>query len=135
MLRVGADLTERGALGEPWLVLFDLVAEVTPCLISVDGEEERSTLCAERFLGVPRHRCLWRLARALVRLLHYEDRVLTSSTRPAPSSTSSSATPGPPRTSPTPSKPSTPWPTPSTAETATPRLSISETSPGRSSRS
>jgi hypothetical protein len=53
-----------------------LVAEVTPGLISVDGEEERSTLCAERFLGVPHQRCLWRLARALVRLLRYEDRVL-----------------------------------------------------------
>jgi hypothetical protein len=62
-------------LGEPWPVLFDLVADITPGLIVVDGEEELSTLCAERFAGVPRQRCLWHLARALVRLLRYTDRV------------------------------------------------------------
>jgi hypothetical protein len=62
-------------LGEPWPVLFDLVADVTPGLIVVDGEEELSMLCAERFAGVPRQRCLWHLARALVRLLRYTDRV------------------------------------------------------------
>lgn len=62
-------------LGESWPVLFDLVADITPKLIVVDGEEELSALCDRRFAGVPRQRCLWHLSRALVKLLRYTDRV------------------------------------------------------------
>lgn len=62
-------------LGESWPVLFDLVAHITPGLIVVDGEEELSTLCGDRFATVPRQRCLWHLSRAMVKLLRYKDRV------------------------------------------------------------
>jgi len=62
-------------LGESWPVLFDLVADITPGLIVVDGEEELSSLSAERFATVPRQRCLWHLSRAVVKLLRYKDRV------------------------------------------------------------
>jgi transposase-like protein len=65
-------------LGESWPVLFDLVANITPGLIVVDGEEELSTLCAERFASTPRQRCLWHLSRAMVKLLRYTDRASTS---------------------------------------------------------
>ena len=62
-------------LGEPWSVLFDLLAGwVTPGLIVVDGEEELSSLCAKHFAAVPRQRCLWHLSRGLVKALRYQDR-------------------------------------------------------------
>jgi hypothetical protein len=65
-------------LGEAWPVLFDLVAGITPGLIVVDGEEELSTLCAERFSSVPRQRCLWHLSTAVLKCLRYTDRVATT---------------------------------------------------------
>jgi transposase-like protein len=61
-------------LGEGWPVVFDLVAEIHPGLIVVDGELELSTLAAERFAGVPVQRCLWHLARGLYKLARYRDR-------------------------------------------------------------
>ena len=64
-------------LGESWPVLFDSVANITPGLIVVDGEEELSTLCAERFADTPRQRCLWHLDRGMVKLLRYTDRMST----------------------------------------------------------
>lgn len=62
-------------LGEAWPALFDLIADIEPSLIVVDGEEELSALSATRFASVPRQRCLWHLCRALVKLLRYTDRV------------------------------------------------------------
>ena len=60
-------------LGESWPVLFDLLGEVHPDLIVVDGEQELSILAAERFAGVPVQRCLWHLARGLYKLARYRD--------------------------------------------------------------
>ena len=62
-------------LGESWSVMGDLLAGVHPGLILVDGEEELSTLAAERFPGVPVQRCLWHLARGVWRAARYSDRV------------------------------------------------------------
>ena len=62
-------------LGESWPVLFDQLAGIEPGLIVVDGEEELSSLAEARFVGVPRQRCLWHLARAMIKLLRYTDRV------------------------------------------------------------
>lgn len=62
-------------LNEPWSVLVDQLAGINAALIVVDGEEELSTLAGERFAGVPRQRCLWRLCRAVDRALRYTDRV------------------------------------------------------------
>lgn len=64
-------------LGEPWAVLFDLLDGIDPSLIVLDGEEELSTLAAQRFAGVPRQRCLWHLVRAVIKLLRYTDRAAT----------------------------------------------------------
>lgn len=61
-------------LGEGWDVMGDLLAEVRPGLILVDGEEELSTLVTERFPGVPVQRCLWHLARGVYRAARYTDR-------------------------------------------------------------
>jgi len=61
-------------LGESWPVLFDLLGEVHPGLIVVDGEQELSILTAERFAGVPAQRCLWHLGRGLYKLARYKDR-------------------------------------------------------------
>lgn len=62
-------------LGESWPVLFDLVADITPRLIVVDGEKGLSPLSAERFATVSRQRCLRHLSRAVVKLLRSKDRV------------------------------------------------------------
>lgn len=62
-------------LGESWPKLFELLAPITPGLIVVDGEEELSTLADTHFNGVPRQRCLWHLARALVKLMRYSDKM------------------------------------------------------------
>ena len=62
-------------LGEGWGVLFDLIGHLRPGLVVVDGEEELSTLCAKYFPTAPRQRCLWHLARAMVRLARYNDGV------------------------------------------------------------
>jgi hypothetical protein len=61
-------------LGESWPVLFDLLGEIHPELIVVDGEQELSMLTAERFAGVPVQRCLWHLARGLYKFARYRDR-------------------------------------------------------------
>lgn len=61
-------------LGESWSVMGDLLAEVRPGLILVDGEEELSALAAERFTGVPVQRCLWHLTRGVYRAARYRDR-------------------------------------------------------------
>jgi transposase-like protein len=60
-------------LGEGWPVLFDLVGDVDPGLIVVDGEQELSILAAERFAGVPVQRCLWHLSRGLYKTVRYKD--------------------------------------------------------------
>jgi transposase-like protein len=62
-------------LAEPWSVLFDLIANLNPSLIVVDGEEELSTLAAEKFASTPRQRCLWHLKRGLRKTLLYTDRI------------------------------------------------------------
>lgn len=67
-----------GTLGEPWPILFDLLAGIEPGLIVVDGEDELSTLAAARFVGTPRQRCLWHLTHAVTKLLRYTDRVATT---------------------------------------------------------
>lgn len=61
-------------LAEGWDVMGDLLAGLSPGLILVDGEEELSTLAAERFPGVPVQRCLWHLARGVYRAARYTDR-------------------------------------------------------------
>jgi hypothetical protein len=61
-------------LGEGWPVIFDLLAEVRPGLIVVDGEQELSILTAERFAGVPVQRCLWHLRRGFYKIARYKDR-------------------------------------------------------------
>lgn len=65
-------------LGEPWPVLFGMLNQIKPSLIVVDGEEELSTLADSHFAGVPRQRCLWHLARAVVKLMRYTDRVASA---------------------------------------------------------
>jgi len=73
--RVAVEARLLGAtLGESWPVLFDLLSEVRPGLIVVDGEPELSILAAARFDGVPRQRCLWHLRRGFYRIARYKDR-------------------------------------------------------------
>ena len=62
-------------LGEGWDVMGDLLVALRPGLILVDGEEELSSLAAERFAGVPVQRCLWHLSRGVYRAARYTDRV------------------------------------------------------------
>ena len=62
-------------LGEGWDVMGDLLAALRPGLILVDGEEELSSLAAERFAGVPVQRCLWHLSRGVYRAARHTDRV------------------------------------------------------------
>jgi transposase-like protein len=73
--RVSVEARLLGAtLDEGWSVMGDLLADVRPGLILVDGEEELSALAAERFAGVPVQRCLWHLARGVYRAARYSDR-------------------------------------------------------------
>jgi transposase-like protein len=73
--RVSVEARLLGAtLGESWSVMGDLLAELRPGLILVDGEEELSTLAAERFPGVAVQRCLWHLSRGVYRAARYTDR-------------------------------------------------------------
>lgn len=73
-VRCGVELL-GATLAEPWTVLFDLIGDLNPSLIVVDGEEELSTLAAETFPAAPRQRCLWHLKRGLRKTLLYTDRV------------------------------------------------------------
>jgi transposase-like protein/DNA-directed RNA polymerase subunit RPC12/RpoP len=74
--RVKVEARLLGAtVDESWSVMGDLISGVHPGLILVDGEEELSTLAAERFPGVPVQRCLWHLARGVYRCGRYGDRV------------------------------------------------------------
>ncbi|HXH56125.1 transposase [Iamia sp.] len=73
--RVKVEARLLGAtLGEGWSVMGDLLAEVRPGLILVDGEEELSALAAERFPDVPVQRCLWHLSRGVYRAARYTDK-------------------------------------------------------------
>jgi hypothetical protein len=73
--RVAVEARLLGAtLGESWPVIFDLLAEVRPGLIVLDGEPELSILTAERFDGVPVQRCLWHLRRGFYKIARYKDR-------------------------------------------------------------
>lgn len=65
-------------LAEPCSVLFDLIGNLNPALIVIDGEEELSTLAAKKFASTPRQRCLWHLKRGLRKKLLYTDRVGTA---------------------------------------------------------
>lgn len=74
--RVSVEARLLGAtLGEGWSVMGDLLAEVRPGLILLDGEEELSALAGERFPDVPVQRCLWHLGRGVYRAARYTDRV------------------------------------------------------------
>jgi transposase-like protein len=73
--RVQVEARLLGAtLGEGWSVMGDLLADLTPGLILVDGEEELSTLAAERFPDTPVQRCLWHLGRGVYRAARYTDK-------------------------------------------------------------
>jgi transposase-like protein/ribosomal protein L37E len=73
--RVAVEARLLGAtLGEGWGVMGDLLAELRPGLVLVDGEEELSALAADRFPGVPVQRCLWHLARGVYRAARYTDK-------------------------------------------------------------
>jgi Transposase, Mutator family len=73
--RVAVEARLLGAtLGESWPVMFDLLGEVRPGLIVLDGEPELSILAAERFAGVPVQRCLWHLRRGFYKIARYKDR-------------------------------------------------------------
>ncbi|MGH9178042.1 MAG: hypothetical protein ACRD0N_05755, partial [Acidimicrobiales bacterium] len=61
-------------VAEGWETMGDLLAGLRPGLVLVDGEEELSTLAAERFPGVPVQRCPWHLARGVYRAARYTDR-------------------------------------------------------------
>jgi transposase-like protein len=62
-------------LDQPWSVMGDLLAEVTPGLVIVDGEEALSDLAATVWPDVPVQRCLFHLARATSFIARYRDRV------------------------------------------------------------
>ena len=61
-------------LDEPWSVVFDLLADIEPGLIVVDGEEELSILAERHFAAVPRQRCLWHLAGGTFKAARYRDK-------------------------------------------------------------
>lgn len=73
-VRVQARLL-AATLDEPWSVMGQLLAEVTPGLVVVDGEEALSELAAELWPGVAVQRCLFHLARATGWLARYTDRL------------------------------------------------------------
>lgn len=73
--RVAVEARLVGAtLGESWPVMFDLIGEMRPGLIILDGEPELSKLAAERFARVPVQRCLWHLRRGFYKVARYKDR-------------------------------------------------------------
>ena len=81
--RVGGRVTVTArllgaTLDEGWDVMGDLLANVSPGLIVVDGEEELSALAAQRFPGRPVQRCGWHLSRGVYRAARYNDKVLRS---------------------------------------------------------
>jgi len=62
-------------LDEPWARMDSLLAEVTPGLVVVDGEQALSDLAGRLWPTVPVQRCLFHLARAVGWLARYQDRV------------------------------------------------------------
>jgi hypothetical protein len=62
-------------LDEPWAKMDALLAEVTPGLVVVDGEQALSDLAGRLWPDVPVQRCLFHLARAVGWLARYKDRV------------------------------------------------------------
>lgn len=62
-------------LGEPWAVMGELLGDVTPGLIIVDGEEALDFMVAATFPHVPVQRCLWHLQKGMFVLARYRDRI------------------------------------------------------------
>lgn len=74
--RVSVEARLLGAtLNEPWAAMEDLLAQVRPGLIIVDGEEELSELAGRLWPAVPVQRCLFHLAKRVQHLARYTDRV------------------------------------------------------------
>jgi len=73
-VRVEARLL-AATLDEPWTAMDTLLAEVTPGLVVVDGEQALSDLAGRLWPTVPVQRCLFHLARAVGWLARYQDRL------------------------------------------------------------
>jgi transposase-like protein len=73
-VRVKARLL-AATLDEPWSVMDGLLAQVTPGLVVVDGEEALSDLAGRVWPDVAVQRCLFHLARATGWLARYKDRL------------------------------------------------------------
>lgn len=59
---------------EPWSTMGDLLADVRPGLVVVDGEEALGDMVAATFAHVPVQRCLFHLVRGATWLARYKDR-------------------------------------------------------------
>lgn len=60
-------------VAEPWAVMNELLAEVRPGLIVVDGEDAVAEVIATTFASTPVQRCLFHLARTTAWLARYRD--------------------------------------------------------------
>ncbi|CAN5877664.1 hypothetical protein BH23ACT10_BH23ACT10_28520 [soil metagenome] len=73
-VRVQAQLL-AATLDEPWTTMDTLLADVTPGLVVVDGEQALSDLTGRLWPHTPVQRCLFHLARAVGWLTRYRDRL------------------------------------------------------------